>query len=156
RWVVTAWAGDQLIGFARAISDGVRNGYISTVVVDAEYRGRGVGRQLVERLTAGRERVRWVLHTRPETKGFYAKLGFEPAPARLWRDRRCSGTAGRTVCRPRWSRDASPPSLARRMPAGDRRRLRRVGRRPARRRPRRADQRPIGPRATCSGSRGRR
>ena len=41
RWVVTAWDGaGKLVGFARAISDGITNAYVSTVMVDAAYRRR--------------------------------------------------------------------------------------------------------------------
>ena len=49
RYVVSAWDGSGLVGFARAISDGVRNGYISTVVVRPDYRGKGIGAALISR-----------------------------------------------------------------------------------------------------------
>jgi GNAT superfamily N-acetyltransferase len=88
RWVVSAWVGGRMVGFARAISDGVTNAYVSTVVVHAGHRRRGIGRALIERLVAQREGLRWVLHARPEVAAFYAKLGFEPAPDMLRLDRR--------------------------------------------------------------------
>jgi GNAT superfamily N-acetyltransferase len=88
RWVVSAWDGPRMVGFARAISDGVTNAYVSTVVVDGDYRKRGIGRELIVRLVSHSEAIRWVLHSRPEVAGFYARLGFEPAPDMMWFDRR--------------------------------------------------------------------
>ena len=43
-YVVSAWDGDRLAGFARAISDGASNAYISTATVLPEYQRRGIGR----------------------------------------------------------------------------------------------------------------
>jgi ribosomal protein S18 acetylase RimI-like enzyme len=88
RWVATAWDGARLVGFARAISDGVTNAYVSSVMVDAAYRRRGIGRELMGRLMAGRDGVRFVLHAREGAAEFYKALGFTDAPAILWRDRR--------------------------------------------------------------------
>jgi ribosomal protein S18 acetylase RimI-like enzyme len=88
RWVVSAWDGQRMVGFARAISDGVTNAYVSTVVVDEAYRGRGIGKQMLRRLMAGGEGIRWVLHARVEATPFYERLGFVPAANMLWRDRR--------------------------------------------------------------------
>jgi len=68
-----------LVGFARAISDGATNAYISTVAILPAYQGQGVGRDLIRRLTSGREGIQFVLHARPEVKEFYLKCGFEPA-----------------------------------------------------------------------------
>ena len=64
--VVGVYEGDRQIGFARAFSDGVSLVYLADVYVLPEYRGRGLGvelvREMVERgpLTG----VRWILHTR--------------------------------------------------------------------------------------------
>ncbi len=88
RWVVAAFDGDRLVGFARAISDGVTNAYLSSVMVDDAYRRRGIGRELVARLIARRATIRWVLHARPDAMAFYRALGFEPAPDMMWLDRR--------------------------------------------------------------------
>lgn len=78
-FVVSAWEGDSLIGFARAISDGATNGYISTVAVLPQYQGKGIGRELIRRLISGRDGIMFVLHARPEVAPFYLKCGFQPA-----------------------------------------------------------------------------
>src|SRR4051812_14531838 len=62
RWVVSAWDGASLVGFARAISDGVRNAYITTVAVAPSHQRRGIGRALIGRLVDGRDGVQFVLH----------------------------------------------------------------------------------------------
>lgn len=69
--------GERVVGFARALGDGVGNGYIATVVVDGAYRRQGVGRALVLRLMGEEPDMTWVLRAaRPEVQGFYEKLGF--------------------------------------------------------------------------------
>jgi ribosomal protein S18 acetylase RimI-like enzyme len=78
----------QLVGFARAISDGVTNAYVSTVAVLPEYRGKRIGAELVKRLLEGRDTIRFVLHAAPGVQDFYRKLGFEDASDMLRRDRR--------------------------------------------------------------------
>ena len=78
-FVVSAWQGDILVGFARAISDGATNAYISTVAVLPAYQGQGIGRELIRRLTSGRQGIQFVLHARRAVKEFYLKCGFEPA-----------------------------------------------------------------------------
>jgi len=90
RFVVSAWDGPRLVGFARAISDGVSNAYVTTVAVLPDWHGRGIGREIVRRLVEGegKSSIRWVLHAREELHGFYGLNGFEPAPDILWRDRR--------------------------------------------------------------------
>lgn len=47
---VGAWSGEQLIGFARAVSDGKFRAYIEDVVIHKEFRREGVGKRIVERL----------------------------------------------------------------------------------------------------------
>ncbi|BBP72749.1 hypothetical protein PHLH6_47530 [Pseudomonas sp. Seg1] len=43
-----ALKGTCIAGFARGISDGLSNGYLSMVVVDGQHRREGIGRALVE------------------------------------------------------------------------------------------------------------
>jgi ribosomal protein S18 acetylase RimI-like enzyme len=88
RFVASAHDGDRLVGFARAISDGVTNAYVTTVAVLPAYRRRGIGAELVRRLLEGRDTIRFVLHANPDVQDFYRKLGFEDAPDMLRRDRR--------------------------------------------------------------------
>lgn len=81
-----------LVGFARAISDGITNAYVSSVMVDAALRRRGVGRELMRRLMHGRPPVmRWVLHARADAIPFYRAIGFTPASDMFWA-RRQAGT----------------------------------------------------------------
>ncbi|MBS1151718.1 MAG: acetyltransferase, family [Myxococcaceae bacterium] len=88
RYAAAAYDAGRLVGFARALSDGVTSGYISSVMVAAEHRRRGIGRELIGQLVRGREHIRWVLHARQGAAEFYRALGFQPSPDLLWRDRR--------------------------------------------------------------------
>ncbi len=73
----------ELVGFARAVSDGAVVAYLADVYVLKAHRGRGLGLELVRELVdgcAGRD-LRWLLHT-ADAQGLYAKLGFgEDLPA---------------------------------------------------------------------------
>ena len=76
--VVSAWRGDQLVGFGRASSDGVFRAVLWDVVVAGQEQGQGLGRQIVERLLAApalRQVERVYLMT-TNSAGFYAQLGF--------------------------------------------------------------------------------
>jgi GNAT superfamily N-acetyltransferase len=75
--VVGLYDDGRQVGFARAFSDGVSLVYLADVYVLPEYRGRGLGIELVREMV---ERgpladVRWVLHTR-DAHGLYRKVGF--------------------------------------------------------------------------------
>jgi ribosomal protein S18 acetylase RimI-like enzyme len=84
---VSAHEGDALVGFARAISDGAFNAYVSTVAVLPSHQRRGIGRELMRRLLAGRDHVQFVLHAAPRVHPFYFQCGFRLAPDMLRRDR---------------------------------------------------------------------
>ena len=64
----------EMVGFARAVSDGVSFGYLADVFVLAPDRGAGLGPALVAAVTDD-PRVRWVLFTR-DAHGLYERFGF--------------------------------------------------------------------------------
>ncbi|MEN5311391.1 GNAT family N-acetyltransferase [Pseudomonas koreensis] len=73
-----ALSGEQIIGFARGITDGLSNGYLSMVVVDDQHRRAGVGRALVEHVMGDNPEITWVLRAgREGAETFFASLGFE-------------------------------------------------------------------------------
>ena len=72
--------GECQIGFARVISDYATIAYLGDVFVLTDYRGRGLGKWLIECVTGHPELQglrRWVLATR-DAHGLYAQFGFTP------------------------------------------------------------------------------
>src|SRR6266850_5677267 len=76
---VVALDGGRVVGFARALCDGVSNGYISMVAVAEDLRRQGVGRRLVEHLMQGdiAGEITWVLRAGRDSRGFWEHLGFK-------------------------------------------------------------------------------
>ncbi|NJL83243.1 MAG: GNAT family N-acetyltransferase [Chloroflexaceae bacterium] len=77
--VVSLWDGEQLVGFARATSDGIYRATIWDVVVRAEYRGAGLGSKLVETILSHPlvHRVERVYLMTTYQQGFYERIGFK-------------------------------------------------------------------------------
>ncbi|MDM0119078.1 GNAT family N-acetyltransferase [Variovorax arabinosiphilus] len=87
--VMVAVADDEIIGFARAITDGISNGYVSMVIVAEQHRRRGIGQALVERLMGSEPNITWVLRAgRTGAAEFFAKLGFSASSTAMERSRR--------------------------------------------------------------------
>lgn len=87
-WVVSAWEGDEIVGFARAISDGYTNAYVTDVLVHEAYRREGIATAMVRRLMADRDHIHFVLRAEPHLHPLYEKVGFVPATTMLRRKRR--------------------------------------------------------------------
>ncbi|MHB2244154.1 GNAT family N-acetyltransferase [Pseudomonas monsensis] len=81
--------GERIIGFARGITDGLSNGYLSMVVVDEQHRRAGIGRALVEHIMGDNPDITWVLRAgREGAETFFASLGFETSVIAMERPRR--------------------------------------------------------------------
>lgn len=79
--------GGQVAGFVNAVSDGVLSAYIPLLEVLPEYRGRGVGTQLMRHMlqTLGQYYMADVLCD-PDIVPFYTKLGMSAATGAVLRN----------------------------------------------------------------------
>jgi len=70
-------ADGRQVGFARVVSDGRTVSYLADVYVLDEFRGRGLGIELVRFTVDDSEmaHTKWLLHTR-DMHRLYAKVGF--------------------------------------------------------------------------------
>ena len=71
-----AWIDGQLVGAARATSDGVFYATVLDVAVDPGFQGAGIGRKMMRELLRRLPVEKVYLTTVPGKEGFYEKLGF--------------------------------------------------------------------------------
>jgi len=77
RFKCFVYSNGRLIGAGRALADGADCSYIADVAVHPEYQGRGLGRQIIQKLVAlsqGHKKI--ILYAAAGKEGFYRKLGF--------------------------------------------------------------------------------
>ncbi|MFD8499123.1 GNAT family N-acetyltransferase [Amycolatopsis sp. NPDC059657] len=88
--VVAAFEDGQMIGFARAFSDGLSTAYLADVFVVEAARGQGVSKALVRTMIdeGPGATMRWMLHTR-DAHGLYQQFGFS-APDETYLERPAS------------------------------------------------------------------
>lgn len=79
--LVTAWAGDTLVGVSRALSDFSFCCYLSDLAVDEAYQRQGIGKRLIEEThKAAGEIAILILLAAPAAIGYYPKIGMEHFP----------------------------------------------------------------------------
>ena len=82
-YTLSVYAGEELVAFGRLVSDGVDQCFICDMIVLPDHQGRGLGRQVMQRLVehARSRGIAWLQLTCAMGKrGFYEKLGFSPRP----------------------------------------------------------------------------
>lgn len=73
---VFVYHADQLIGFGRAISDGVYQAAIYDCAVLPEFQGKGIGTIIMKHILPRISQCNAILYASPGKEGFYQTLGF--------------------------------------------------------------------------------
>ena len=88
--VVGAYAGNRLVGIARALTDFSYCCYLSDLAVLKDYQRRGIGRELIAQVRARiGEQTMLLLLSAPEAMEYYPQVGFE-AVSNGWTIKRTS------------------------------------------------------------------
>ncbi|MCF7561497.1 GNAT family N-acetyltransferase [Sabulilitoribacter multivorans] len=75
---VTVRENSKLIGFGRALSDGIYRALIDDIIVDNTYQKRGIGRIIIENILKQLDGIDEIfLNTKPNLEEFYKKFGFD-------------------------------------------------------------------------------
>lgn len=75
--VAFAFDDDALVGFGRALSDGVKDAGIFDVAVAPEYQERGIGTAILRLLMDNLAVCNVILFANPGREDFYARFGFK-------------------------------------------------------------------------------
>lgn len=74
--VFTAWDNDKLIGLINALDDGIMTAYVHYLLVNPEYQGKGIGKELVRLISEKyKDYLRIVLIAYDKEVGFYQHCG---------------------------------------------------------------------------------
>ncbi|MCR5113983.1 MAG: GNAT family N-acetyltransferase [Acholeplasmatales bacterium] len=70
-FIELAFINNKLVGVARLITDGVGEALLLNVAVDKDYRGYGIGHEIIRRLASQADGYDIFIHTHPKAIGFY-------------------------------------------------------------------------------------
>lgn len=77
--VVSAWQGGRLVGLASALDDGTLTAYLHYLLVRPEFRGQGIGTELLRQMKSRYAGYLYLILIAEEAGlvGYYHRLGFQ-------------------------------------------------------------------------------
>tara|TARA_Y100001933_G_C18980195_1_gene556371 strand:+ start:1244 stop:1708 length:465 start_codon:yes stop_codon:yes gene_type:complete len=76
--IVSIWVGKKIVGFGRALSDGIYRAVLWDIVIDANHQGKGFGKRIVNTLLGSKnlKNTKKVYLMTSNKKDFYYQLAF--------------------------------------------------------------------------------
>ena len=77
--IVSLWVGNEIVGFGRALTDGIYRGILWDIVIDKKYQGKGFGKLIVESLLSSKKikNTKKLYLMTTNKKLFYSQLNFK-------------------------------------------------------------------------------
>ncbi len=77
--VISLWVGNEIVGFGRALTDGIYRGVLWDIVIDADHQGKGFGTLIVNNLLSSKEikKTKKLYLMTTNKKLFYSQFDFE-------------------------------------------------------------------------------
>ena len=77
--IVSLWVGNEIVGFGRALSDGIYRAVLWDIVIDQNYQGKGFGKLIVNSLLTSKKikKTKKIYLMTTNKKLFYSQLGFK-------------------------------------------------------------------------------
>ena len=81
--IVSVWVGNEIVGFGRALSDGIYRGVLWDVVIDQNYQNKGFGKLIVNNLLSSKKikNTKKLYLMTTNKKLFYSQFNFEEVTA---------------------------------------------------------------------------
>ena len=79
--VVSLWLGGEIVGFGRALTDGIYRGVLWDVVIDEKFQGKGYGKIIVKTILNSKKMktTNKIYLMTTNKKDFYCQLNFQEA-----------------------------------------------------------------------------
>ena len=77
--IISLWVGNEIVGFGRALTDGIYRGVLWDIVIDKNYQGKGFGRIIVQNLLSSKKikNTKKLYLMTTNQKQFYSQFNFK-------------------------------------------------------------------------------
>ena len=77
--IISLWVGDEIVGFGRALTDGIYRGVLWDIVIDKNHQGKGFGTLIVKNLLSCKKikKTKKIYLMTTNKKLFYSKFDFK-------------------------------------------------------------------------------
>ena len=77
--IISLWVGNEIVGFGRALTDGIYRGVLWDIVIDKNHQGKGFGTLIVNNLLSSKKikNTKKLYLMTTDKKNFYSQFNFE-------------------------------------------------------------------------------